>query len=218
LKKNFVVLPALVLGIAALAGAQAPAQPAAPPARAAALPGPAPTKVAIINVTAAILETGEGKKAAAELQTKFNPRRSVLEKKQADIQAKQDQMKKGSATMSDEAKAQLARSIDADTKSLQRDAEDLNADVDQEQNRIMQDLGNKLMAILDQYAVQNGIAVVLDVSNQQTTTVLWASTAVNITPDMVKLYDQAHPVAAAPAAARTPAPAPKPTVPATKKQ
>jgi len=209
LKKNFVVFPALVLGLAALAAAQAPAPAAAPPK--AAVTGPVPTKVAIINVTAAIAETGEGKKALAELAAKFNPRKSTLEKKNADIQAKRDQMTKGSATMSDEAKADLARTIDTDTKNLQRDAEDLNADIDQEQNRIMQDLGNKMMAILDQYAVQNGIAVVLDVSNQQTTTVLWASTAVNITADMIKLYDQAHPVTAAAAPAKPAGP------PATKK-
>ena len=206
MKKNFVVFPALVLSLAALAGVPALAQStAAPTAHAPAANAPPPTRVAIINVTAAILATGEGKKAATELQAKFNPRKSVLEKRQADIQAKTDQMRKGSATMSDEAKAELSRDIDSENKALQRDAEDLNADVDQEQNRIMQELGNKMMAILDQYAVQNGIAVVLDVSNQQTTSVLWASTAINITADMIKLYDQAHPVAAVPGAAKPPA-------------
>jgi outer membrane protein len=42
--------------------------------------------------------------------------------------------------------------------------------------------------------------VVLDVSNPQTP-VLWAASAVDITNDIVKLYDQAYPgTAAAPAA------------------
>jgi outer membrane protein len=58
--------------------------------------------------------------------------------------------------------------------------------------------------------------VVLDVSSPQTP-VLWAASAVDITNDIVKLYDQAYPgVAAAPAvpaakppaAAKTPAAAP----------
>lgn len=216
MKKNFVVFPVLALGFAALAAAQAPAgTPPAAPARTA--NAPLPTKVAIINVTAAIAETSEGKKAIAEMQTKFNPRKTALEQKQSAIQAKQDQMKKGSATMSDDAKAQLARTIDADQKSFQRDVEDLNADVDQENNRIMQEIGNKMMAIIDQYAVQNGIAVVLDVSNQQNTTVLWASTAVNITQDLIKLYDQAHPATGAPAAAPRPSAAKPSAPPATKK-
>ena len=52
LKKNFVVFPALALGMAALANAQ----------------GAAPTKVAIINVQQAILQTKDGQKASADLQ------------------------------------------------------------------------------------------------------------------------------------------------------
>jgi outer membrane protein len=219
LKKNFILMPALVLGSCALALAQAPA--AAPAAARPAAPAVAPTKIAIINVQQAIVNTKEGQKAAAGLQSKFNPRKTALEKRQNDITALQDQLKKGGATMSDVAKEKIMRDIDANTKSLNRDAEDLNADVEQEQSKIMQDLGNKLMAVLDQYAAQNGYAVVLDVSNQQSP-VFWADASTVVTADIVKLYDQAHPwtaEAAKPAAPKPAAPAAsKPAAPAAKKQ
>ena len=74
----------------------------------------------------------------------------------------------------------------------------------------MQDLGGKMMKIVEEYATQNAYAVVLDVSNPQTD-VLWAAASTNITPDIVRLYDQAHPDAEAPkppAPAAAPAPAP----------
>lgn len=199
--KNFAVVSAVLLGVAALACAQNPpsgavgaagARPAAP------MGAPIPTKVAILYVQNAILQSAEGKKVAAELQAKFNPRRSALEKRQADVQAMQDQLKKGSATMSDDAKNKLARQIESDGKALQRDADDLNADAEQEQNKVFQDLFTKLNAVVAQYATQNGYAVVLDVSNQQGP-IMWAAASVDITGDIVKLYDQAHPVAAAPA-------------------
>ena len=81
----------------------------------------------------------------------------------------------------------------------------------------MQELGGKMMAVLEKYATQNGFAVVLDVSNPQTP-VLWAASAVDITNDIVKLYDQAYPgTAAAPAAkpaAQTPAARPPAAAPA----
>src|SRR5579883_289089 len=124
----------------------------------------APTKIAILYVQNAILSSGEGKKAAAELQSKFGPRRTALEKRQSDIQALQDQLKKGGATMSDDARNKLARQIDTDGKARQRDADDLNADAEQEQNKLFQDLLMKLNAVVSQYAAQNGYAVVLDVS------------------------------------------------------
>ena len=89
-----------------------------------------PTKVAIIHVQNAILQTKDGQKAAGELQGRFAPKKAELDKKQADIAALQDQLRKGSATMSEDAKAKLMRDIDANNKSLQRDTEDAQADLD----------------------------------------------------------------------------------------
>ena len=130
MKKNFVV-PALVLGMAAMVHAQTP------------------TKVAIIHVQNAILQTKDGQKAAGELQSRFAPKKAELDKKQADIASLQDQLRKGSATMSEDAKAKLMRDIDANNKSLQRDTEDAQADLDAEQGKIMQELGNKVMAVIE---------------------------------------------------------------------
>jgi outer membrane protein len=193
LKKNCIVISAFALSLAVLAHAQSAS----------------PNKVAIIHVQNAILQTKDGQKAQQELQVKFNPRKQQIEKKQSDIASLQDQMKKGSATMSDDAKGRLARDIDSGQKGLQRDSEDFEADVNQEEQRIMQDLGQKMMDVIIKYATQNGYAMVVDVSNPQTP-VLWADPGVDITNEIIKLYDQAHPggAAAAPAPAKAPAPAP----------
>jgi outer membrane protein len=207
LKKNFVVFPALLLGMSAMVHAQTPT----------------PTKVAIIHVQNAILQTKDGQKAANDLQGRFKPKKDGLDKKQADIAALQDTLRKGSATMSEEAQAKLRRDIDANNKNLQRDTEDAQADLDAEQGKIMQELGNKVMAVLEKFATANGYALVLDVSNPQTP-VLWAASAIDITSDIVKLYDQANPGTAAPAAAKLPVipaaprPAATPPAPAPKKK
>ncbi len=218
-----VVFPVLALGIAAMAAGQTAAPPTGGAGAAAAKPSaPAaiPTKIAIINIQQAILNTGDGKKASADLQAKFNPRKSALEKRQADIQAMEDQLRKGSATMNDEAKVRMQKDIENNQKGLQRDAQDLNDDVDQDQQKIMNELGTKMMQVIEQYATQNGYAVVLDVSNQQSP-VLWASASTEITGDIVRLYDQAHPAGASPApsAAAPKPPAQRPAgAPAVKKQ
>ena len=220
MKKSFVSMPALLLAVCALLPAQtrsaAPAATSGAPAKApAAAPGVVPAKIAVINIQQAIVYTKEGQKAIADLQAQFNPRKSALEKRQNDIGVLQDQLKKGGATMSEAAKEKIMRDIDSDTKSLNRDADDFNADMQQAQSKVMQEVGQKVMSILDQYAVQNGYAVVIDVSNQQQNPVFWAAASNVITADIVRLYDQAHPAAAA---ARPAAPAvPKPSAPATKK-
>ena len=108
-KSQIVVSSALVLAAATLAHAQS-----APP-----------TKIGIIHVQAAILSTKEGKKAGDELNSKFGQRKAELEKKQAGIYQLKDQLQKGSATMSDEAKNKLMRQIDGETTSLKRATEEL---------------------------------------------------------------------------------------------
>ena len=195
MKNNFVGFSALVLGFAALAQAQG-------------VP-PTPSKVAIIHVQNAILSTKDGQKAATELQTAFAPKQTEIEKRRTEIAALQEQLRKGNATMAEEAKASLMREIDAKNKVLTRETEDAQADLDSSQGKIMQELGNKMMAVIEKYSNQNGYALVLDVSNPQTP-VLWAASAIDITNDIVKLYDQANPGGAAPAgtASKPAAPAP----------
>ncbi len=172
-----------------------------------------PTKVAIIAIQQAILGTKEGTALSNSVNQKYEPKKQEFEKRQRDIQALSEQLKKGTATLSDEAKDKLARDIDSKTKSLQRDTQDTSTDYEEEMGKVYQELGNKMLEIIQAYSYQNGIAVVLDVSNQQTP-VIWAAPSANIIADIVKLYDQAHPGTAAPAAAKPLTPA-KPAPPST---
>jgi hypothetical protein len=79
----------------------------------------------------------------------------------------------------------------------------------------------KMTRVLDEYANANNFSVIFDVSNPNTP-VLYISNLIDITREIIALYDKEHPVQDKPAApAKPPATAPaKPpaTAPATKKQ
>ena len=207
--KKIVVLFAAFAAV--LAHAQTPAPSAAPAG--------GTRRVATINVQQALIATKEGQKAAQDLQTKFNPRRQALEKRQSDLQAMQQQARAGAATMSQAAKEKLARDIDSGTRTLKNDSEDFDSEVQQEEGKVMNVLGQKLMEVVQKYTQANGIGLVFDVSNQQSP-VLWADASIDITSTIVKLYDEANPGAsAAPGAPATPPAAAAPaTPPAAKKQ
>ena len=175
-----------------------------------------PTKVGIIHIQNAIISTKDGQKAAADLTTRFAPKKGDLEKKQSTIAQLQDQLRKGSNTMSEEAKQKLMREIDQNTKSLNRESEDAQAELDQEQNKIMQELGQRIVAVMEKYAKDNGYTLILDVSSQQTP-VMYAASGTDITQDVIALYDKNAPPAASsvkpaatqPAAAKPAATPPK---------
>ena len=174
-----------------------------------------PSKVGVINIQSAIISTKDGQKAAAELAAKYEPRRKQIEARSGEVGSLKERLSKGSNTMSEDAKQALVRDIDQKTRSLQRDTEDAQAEFDQEQNRVLQELGQKIMAVIDKYARDNGYTLILDVGAQQNP-VLYASNNIDITNEIVALYDKNAPSAAAPAApaARPPA---APLRPATKK-
>lgn len=190
---NIKAIPATVV-VAALAAAAA-AQTPAPP-----------TKVGVIHIQNAILGTKDGQKAAADLQARFEPKRKELEGKQSAIAQLQDTLNKGRNTMSAEQREKLIREIDQKTKALNRDTEDAQTEMDQEQQKVLQELGQKIMAVIDKYARDNGYTLILDVSSPQTP-VLYISSGIDLTQDIIALYDKASPAAAKPASAAPAAPA-----------
>ena len=199
--KNLLTLALLGAAAAGVALAQTPAAPASA----------APTKIAVIQIQAALAATKEGQKAAAEMETKMGPRKKDLDGKQAEIKDLQEKLQRGGNTLSDAAKEDLTRTIDLKTKSFNRQIEDAQAELEQEQQKTIGVLGQKMMAVIDKYAQQNGFALVLDVSSQNTP-VLYASNSVDITKDIIDLYDKTvftpTPAAAPPAPARSAAPPP----------
>lgn len=146
-------------------------------------------KFAVINIQGAIISTKDGQKAAAELQAQTAPKKRELEQKQNDINSLQDQLNKGSNTLSDARKNELYKSIEDKKKTLQRDVEDAQSDLEAAQNKILQQLGSKIMAVVEKYARDNGITMVVDVSNPQTP-VLYASPSIDITKEIIELYDK----------------------------
>lgn len=207
MKFRFLALP-IAFAVAGLA--QTPAPKAAAPAG-----GAAPSRVAIIAFQGAVLATQEGQRAQTAMKAKFDPRKTQLEKRQADLRAMQQKLQGGGSTLAADVRAKLETDVASGTRSLNNDAEDLNSDVQQEEGKVMQGMAAKMGDIIKSYAAKNGYSIILDVSSQQTP-VLWAQPAVNITDDIVKLYDQQHPAQGGTGPAGAPAPAPKP--PAAKKQ
>jgi outer membrane protein len=149
----------------------------------------AQTKVGIINIQDAIIRTEEGQKTAKALQEKYTPRQQALEKSKRELDDLQGQLAKGRNTMSEDARNKLIRDIDAKTKTLQRDNEDASAEFQQEESKLINAIGQKMMGVIDKYAKEKGYHLILDISSPQSP-VLYAVNTVDITNEIVTLYDK----------------------------
>ena len=171
----------------------------------------APLKVGVINMQAAISGTAEGKQALAELQSQFAPRYTELQDMQKQINDLQSRLQAGQTTLSDDEKARIARQGDQLSRTYQRKQQELQDDSNDAQQDIVNSLGRKVVELLDSYAKENGYAVIIDTSSQQSP-VMYSANQVDVTQDVIQLYDKNYPLKASatkPAAAR-PAAAPKP--------
>jgi outer membrane protein len=206
------------------AGNAAAATPAAskPAASAPAPTGPVPTKIGVVNIQQAIQECAEGKKEIDTLQAKFAPKQVELKTQSDDVEALKKQYQTQADKLSDDEKTSRAKAIDTKQKALQRNYEDAQAEFQQAEQDVINRIGSKMVNVLEKYANANGFAVVLDVSNPQTSPVLWATQGTVITKELVDAYDKENPAAAAPAAkpagaAKPPAPRPATAAPTPKK-
>ena len=179
-------------------------------------------KIGVLNVRQAIVTTAEGKQASAELQSQFAPRQNEMETLNKQINDIRQQLAANQTTWSDEQKTKAQNQGQRLAAQLDRKNTELQTDVNDAQSEVVDRIGRKMMEVLDRYSRENGFVAVFD-SSAQSSPIIYASNNIDITQDIIRLYDQQYPLkggsapatrpAAAPKPAGAPATTPKPTTP-----
>jgi outer membrane protein len=183
------------LAAASLAGTASLAAQSAPAAG-----STAGTKVGVLNVRQAIVATAEGKQASTELQGQFASRQTELENLNKQINDIRQRLQTNGDKLSQEEAVRLQRQGEALQKQLTRKQEDYQEDVNASQQEVIDRIGRKMMDVLDRYARENAYTAIFDSSAQGAP--IYVSNGVDVTPEIVKLYDQAYPAKAAATAAK----------------
>jgi Skp family chaperone for outer membrane proteins len=176
-------------------------------------PAAAPTKICVVNLQSAMLNTKDGQASAEEFRTKFaEPEEKKLQAKQAEITDLNDKLQRGANTMSQTAQDDMKKSLDKKNTEYKRAVEDYKFDSDEMQRKLLDDLSAKMQAVIARYAQENACAVFLDVTNQNSG-IMWIADQVDVTRQIVDAYDKAQPSAGAATASRPPASGVKPPAP-----
>jgi len=161
MKRTFALALTLASGFALSAAAQTIAAPAA----AAAPAGPA--KVAVIEFQAAVGQTNEFQRDFADLQKKYEPKRTQLKTMADEIEGLEKQAQ--STTLSEADRAEKAKAAEDKKKQAQRFAEDAQNDLSQEMNEVYNKVATKVFDVLSAYTQQHGYSLVLDGTESQQT-------------------------------------------------
>lgn len=163
-------------------------------------------KVGVININAAIANTGEGKKVMADLQKKYEPKRQELERLQKEIQNIQGQLSSPTPALSEDAQAKLTRDLEEKQKNLKRWTDDAQSDFTADRDEAVRRLGLKMVRIIGDYAKQNGFTLVVDGAQIP---IYYFAKDLDLTAEMIKRYHAANPVSDAGASAKPPATKPQ---------
>ncbi len=148
----------------------------------------AQSKVAVINLQRAVLESAEIKKASADLEARYRPRQQKIEELNKQIQSLQQQLQNGQGKLTPQAEAELNAQGQRKQREAQRLTEDLQSDVDRERNEILSKTTQRMSDVVKKIAEEKGFDVVVDASN-----IIYFKPALEITNDAIAAYDKAFP-------------------------
>ena len=206
-RASLLILMTVLLSVVVFAQAPAaPPQTAAPkPTTAAAPAGPAPTAgVAVLDFTRALTGTGEGTKAANKLNGEFQSRQKKLQDKNKEGADAQTELQTRAALISEARKAELSKKIDQVGVDINRMNDDYQREMSELQQQFLGPVADMVRKAANDYAIEKGYAVVLDISSDSSN-IVYKNDAVDITDSVILKVDEMTPKAPA---ARPPSTAP----------
>ncbi len=148
------------------------------------------TKIAFVNTTAVLQNCEEGKKELAALDQFITEQRKNLEQMQQELSELRGQYDRQYRLLNPDTAAEMQRAISAKERDLTRAQEDAQMATERRRDEVLTKMGEKIQAVIEEYARANGIGAVFLL----TPGLPYYSEELDITADIIRAYNQKHPV------------------------
>lgn len=138
-------------------------------------------KVAVLNYSAVIRESSEGKRLFAEFEKIVTSKRTEFEQKTNEISTLQRQLVEQAASLNPDAQRTLTQNIDSKNTQLKRDQEDAQKEFGARQQQIVRQIASKLRPVVDKYAQEQKISLIVNFSQE----VFFLNPAIEITQEII---------------------------------
>ena len=151
----------------------------------------AQSKVAVINLQKAVVDSAEIKAASAAMEAKYRPRVAQIEQLEKDVAAIAQNLQTNAGKLTAQAESELNSQGTRKQRDAQRMRDDLNSDLERDRNEILQKSALKMTGVLKKLAEERGYDIVVDAPYAP-----YFKAALDITPDLLAAFDKAYPAAA----------------------
>lgn len=145
--------------------------------------------IVVVGFNTAVLGTAEAQKNFGALEKKYAPQQQRLQALSDTIETSRKALSDPGNHLSETEKAQRVQDLETKEKQLQRESEDFKNDAQAESQEAFQQVARKFYAFLQEYSQQHGYAIVLDRGTDANPNVWYTAKDVDITEQLVKVYD-----------------------------
>jgi outer membrane protein len=164
----------------------------------------APAKLAWMNLEYAMVSCDEGKRMWSDIQKFAEAKRAELVALNKEAETLKTQLEVQGPKLTDEARADLQSQSEAKDTALQRLQQDSQKEYEARRVKMMNVIGKKMQPVIEKVAKAKGLSAVFIFDSARDA---WVDPSLNLTEDIIKTYNEEHPVAAPKAAAPPAAPA-----------
>ena len=147
-------------------------------------------KIGFINTVEVLYGTEEGKIALETLNQFGTEKQNQLATEGTTLQQLQEQYAAQQASLNALTRAEMEREIQDRDLQLKRLQEDIQLEFNERQNEVLERMSVKIQEIINEYAPQNGFGVIFLRNEAQT----YVDGSLDITPDIVRIYNERNPV------------------------
>ena len=153
--------------------------------------GGAGLKVGFVNSVEVLQGTDEGRQALTALQQWTENRRKELEQDKTELDRLREQFAAQERTLNPDTRTEMMRTIEDRDRRLRRKQEDSQLESEAKNRQMLEQIGTKIQTIINEYAQQNGYSVIFLRNEGQS----YVDPSLDVTKELVAIYNQRHPVA-----------------------
>lgn len=150
-------------------------------------------KVGFVESSRVLYETEEGKAGVQKLNQFTTEKQKQYEQMGESLARLQQQLNSQPITAGDDESARLQAEIEQKQVEMKRFQEDTQASFNKQQSELLQQISNKVGKLIEDFAKQNGYSAIFMRDESQA----YVAPALNVTAEIVKLYNERFPIASA---------------------
>lgn len=160
-------------------------------------------RIAFVDTLAVLQQTEEGRQEISRIEQLVTQKQQDLQSQSTELQQLRERFLGQGHALNPETRAEMQRSIEEKERQVRRMQEDLEYDVNRRQNDLVNRMRDKILQVISEYAEANGLSAVFTLDPS----LPFVAETLDITGDVIQLYNQKHGSAASsPPAATNPEP------------